>query len=93
MPKSRTQPPRTQPISSASTTYVPRQQSRLRFDHAEYRVLHRTFTSLYISQGDDAAPQSVRVELSSEADLFFHYTHSIDDASFQVRSVLHPWPT
>ncbi|CAB1110475.1 unnamed protein product [Ectocarpus sp. CCAP 1310/34] len=34
--------------------------------------------------GDDAAPQSVRVELSSEADLFFHYTHSIDDALFQV---------
>ncbi|CAN0531123.1 unnamed protein product, partial [Ectocarpus sp. 12 AP-2014] len=34
--------------------------------------------------GDDAAPQSVRVELSSEADLFFHYTHSIDDPSFQV---------
>lgn len=39
------------------------------------------------SQGDDAAPQSVRVELSSEADLFFHYTHSIDDASFQVGNV------
>lgn len=43
-----------------------------------------------ISQGDDAAPQSVRVELSSEADLFFHYTHSTDDASFQVGRVLHP---
>ncbi|CAM9244495.1 unnamed protein product [Scytosiphon promiscuus] len=34
--------------------------------------------------GDDAAPQCVRVELSSEADLFFHYIHSTDDASFQV---------
>ncbi|CAN0374207.1 unnamed protein product [Ectocarpus sp. 8 AP-2014] len=46
-------------------------------------VSTRTPVSL-TPQGDDAAPQSVRVELSSEADLFFHYTHSIDDASFQV---------
>ncbi|CAM9161519.1 unnamed protein product [Pylaiella littoralis] len=34
--------------------------------------------------GDDTAPRSVRVELSSEADLFYHYTHSTDEASFQV---------
>eukprot|EP00904_Undaria_pinnatifida_P006602 jgi/Undpi1/3071/HiC_scaffold_15.g06447.m1 len=34
--------------------------------------------------GDDPAPQSVRVELSSEADLFYHYTHRTDEASFQV---------
>lgn len=42
------------------------------------------FVVWYASQGDDAAPQSVRVELSSEADLFYHYAHSTDEASFQV---------
>lgn len=40
-------------------------------------------------QGDDAAPQCVKVELSSEADLFFHYAHSTDEATFQVmRNIL-----
>lgn len=34
--------------------------------------------------GDDSAPQGVRVELSSEADLFFHYMHVIDEAGFRV---------
>jgi len=35
-------------------------------------------------QGDDARPSSIRVELSSEADLFYHYAHLIDEAGFQV---------
>ncbi|CAM9335090.1 unnamed protein product [Heterosigma akashiwo] len=34
--------------------------------------------------GEDAAPSSVRVECSSEADLFFHYTHQLDSQGFQV---------
>eukprot|EP00953_Heterococcus_sp_UTEX-ZZ885_P038594 19807-Heterococcus_DN1.PRE.4 len=34
-------------------------------------------------QGEDAQPQGVRVELSSEADLFFHYMHIIDEAGFR----------
>jgi len=34
--------------------------------------------------GDDSSPVSVRVECSSEADLFFHYTHQLDGAGFQV---------
>lgn len=29
--------------------------------------------------GSSDSPQTVRVELSSEADLFFHYIHYIDD--------------
>ncbi|CAM9571902.1 unnamed protein product [Chrysoparadoxa australica] len=33
--------------------------------------------------GDDDAPQSVRMELSSEADLFFHYTHEIAPEKFR----------
>ncbi|CAN0024003.1 unnamed protein product, partial [Sphacelaria rigidula] len=39
---------------------------------------------MLVRHGDDAAPQCVRVELSSEADLFFHYAHSTDEATFQV---------
>eukprot|EP00636_Phaeomonas_parva_P015715 CAMPEP_0118862648 /NCGR_PEP_ID=MMETSP1163-20130328/7776_1 /TAXON_ID=124430 /ORGANISM="Phaeomonas parva, Strain CCMP2877" /LENGTH=171 /DNA_ID=CAMNT_0006796571 /DNA_START=149 /DNA_END=661 /DNA_ORIENTATION=+ len=35
-------------------------------------------------QGDDARPSAVRIELSSEADLFYHYAHLIDEAGFQV---------
>eukprot|EP00753_Platysulcus_tardus_P001184 PLAT11134.1.p1 GENE.PLAT11134.1~~PLAT11134.1.p1 ORF type:complete len:273 (+),score=76.93 PLAT11134.1:3-821(+) len=34
--------------------------------------------------GDDAAPESVRVELSSESDLFFHYMHVIDEVGYRV---------
>lgn len=32
--------------------------------------------------GEPQLPQTVRLELSSEADLFFHYVHSIDDQMF-----------
>ncbi|KAG5183345.1 hypothetical protein JKP88DRAFT_181863 [Tribonema minus] len=32
--------------------------------------------------GDGALPQGVRVELSSEADLFFHYMHVVDEGAF-----------
>eukprot|EP00638_Chattonella_subsalsa_P005567 CAMPEP_0117755376 /NCGR_PEP_ID=MMETSP0947-20121206/13413_1 /TAXON_ID=44440 /ORGANISM="Chattonella subsalsa, Strain CCMP2191" /LENGTH=227 /DNA_ID=CAMNT_0005574695 /DNA_START=237 /DNA_END=920 /DNA_ORIENTATION=- len=34
--------------------------------------------------GEDDSPASVRVEVSSEADLFFHYTHQLDTSGFQV---------
>jgi hypothetical protein len=34
--------------------------------------------------GEDESPQAVRVELSSEADLFFHYAHDIDETGFAV---------
>ena len=32
--------------------------------------------------GDDQNPEQIRVELSSENDMFFHYTHNIDKGSF-----------
>ena len=32
--------------------------------------------------GTDDCPSAVRMELSSEADLFFHYTHFLDDTGF-----------
>jgi hypothetical protein len=35
-------------------------------------------------QGDGAHPTSVKVELSSESDLFFHYTHQLDERSFRA---------
>ena len=37
-------------------------------------------------QGDTANPTAVRLELSSEQDLFFHFQHTLDERSFrQVR--------
>ena len=35
-------------------------------------------------QGDAATPTAVRLELSSEQDLFFHYTHQLDERSFRA---------
>ena len=35
-------------------------------------------------QGDEHQPSAVRVELSSEADLFFHYSHMIDETGFRA---------
>ena len=37
----------------------------------------------FFSQGDENNPQHVRIELTSENDLFFHYTHSVDEAGFR----------
>jgi len=34
-------------------------------------------------QGEEDAPAAVRVELSSDTDLFFHFSHTVDDRSFQ----------
>eukprot|EP00744_Colponema_vietnamica_P003328 GILI01005119.1.p1 GENE.GILI01005119.1~~GILI01005119.1.p1 ORF type:complete len:249 (+),score=48.75 GILI01005119.1:42-749(+) len=34
--------------------------------------------------GDDAQPQHLRIELTSENDLFFHYTHSVDEPGFRA---------
>jgi len=33
--------------------------------------------------GDEQSPQHCRIELTSENDLFFHYTHSVDDHGFR----------
>ena len=33
--------------------------------------------------GPDEAPSSIRIELTSEADLFFHYVHSLDEDSYR----------
>ncbi len=33
-------------------------------------------------QGESHAPEAVRVELGCESDLFFHYTHLLDEAGF-----------
>lgn len=34
--------------------------------------------------GDDENPSSIRLELSSESDLFFHYNHTIDEHDFEI---------
>jgi|ERR1712194_963620 len=33
--------------------------------------------------GDEAQPAHIRIELTSENDLFFHYTHSVDEQGFR----------
>ena len=35
-------------------------------------------------QGEDSNPIAVRLELTSESDLFFHYSHFIDENGFQA---------
>merc|ERR1712007_137907 len=33
--------------------------------------------------GDDNRPQHIRIEVASENDLFFHYTHNVDEFAFR----------
>ena len=33
--------------------------------------------------GDDVAPASLRIELASENDLFFHYMHVVDETGYR----------
>lgn len=41
-------------------------------------------TCKVLVQGDQAHPTSVKVELSSESDLFFHYSHIADEKTFRA---------
>ena len=34
--------------------------------------------------GPEESPSAVRVELTSENDLFFHYSHTLDEAGFRA---------
>jgi len=36
-----------------------------------------------LALGDEQSPQHCRIELTSENDLFFHYTHSVDEHGFR----------
>eukprot|EP00747_Dinoflagellata_sp_TGD_P167990 gnl/TRDRNA2_/TRDRNA2_193421_c0_seq1.p1 gnl/TRDRNA2_/TRDRNA2_193421_c0~~gnl/TRDRNA2_/TRDRNA2_193421_c0_seq1.p1 ORF type:complete len:253 (-),score=65.82 gnl/TRDRNA2_/TRDRNA2_193421_c0_seq1:59-817(-) len=36
-----------------------------------------------LALGDEPSPQHCRIELTSENDLFFHYTHSVDEHGFR----------
>merc|ERR1719436_87558 len=37
-----------------------------------------------LCMGDEQSPQHCRIELTSENDLFFHYTHSVDEHGFRA---------
>jgi len=37
-----------------------------------------------LALGDEQSPQHCRIELTSENDLFFHYTHSVDEHGFRA---------
>eukprot|EP00954_Amorphochlora_amoebiformis_P028963 1392465-Amorphochlora_amoeboformis.AAC.3 len=43
----------------------------------------RTFKVRLLILGKEEKPESVRMELSSEGDLFFHYYHTIDPSGFE----------
>lgn len=36
-----------------------------------------------LSLGDEQSPEQCRIELTSENDLFFHYTHNVDEHTFR----------
>merc|ERR1719359_1910785 len=36
-----------------------------------------------LALGEETSPQHARIELTSENDLFFHYTHSVDEHGFR----------
>merc|ERR1719436_1245076 len=36
-----------------------------------------------LALGDEQRPQHCRIELTSESDLFFHYSHSVDEVGFR----------
>jgi hypothetical protein len=53
----------------------------------ESEVRHGTIESIKVKMlllGRDDAPQSLRLEFSSEADLFFHYMHIIDESGYRA---------
>lgn len=43
----------------------------------------RAFFYIYLLQGEPNNLQNVKIELTSENDLFFHYTHIVDEDSFR----------
>ena len=52
----------------------------------EEEVRHGTIESIKVKMlllGTDESPSSVRLEFSSEADLFFHYMHIIDETGYR----------
>lgn len=49
---------------------------------AEIFALTLLFGECATMQGEEANPQEVRIEASSENDLFFHYTHVYVHASY-----------
>ena len=34
--------------------------------------------------GEESHPTSIQIELTSENDLFFHYSHTMEDAGFRI---------
>lgn len=49
---------------------------------SEAGTLEAILCKVAVREGDDGRVKQVKVELSSEADMFFHYTHIVDDKGF-----------
>lgn len=51
---------------------------------AEAGTLEAISCKVLIKEGEDGRPRAVKVELSSEGDLFFHYSHVVDERQFNA---------
>ena len=51
---------------------------------AEAGTLEAIACKVCVREGDDGRPKQVKIELSSEGDLFFHYSHIVDERQFNA---------
>jgi hypothetical protein len=51
---------------------------------AEAGTLEAIACKICVREGEDGRPKQVKVELSSEGDLFFSYTHIVDERQFNA---------
>jgi hypothetical protein len=51
---------------------------------AEAGTLEAILCKIAVREGEDGRARQVKVELSSEADMFFHYTHIVDEKGFNI---------
>ncbi|RYG47998.1 hypothetical protein EON67_08025, partial [archaeon] len=49
---------------------------------AEAGTLEAILCKVAVRESEDGRPRQVKVELSSEADMFFHYSHVVDEKGF-----------
>lgn len=49
---------------------------------ADAGTLEAIYCKVAVRDGDDGRPRAVKIELTSEADIFFHYVHTVDEKEF-----------
>lgn len=51
---------------------------------AEAGTLEAIMCKIAVREGEDGRAKQVKIEMSSEADMFFHYTHIVDEKGFNA---------